>query len=761
MVRGSLGRTIDLDNVSTREAYGFYAIPVPYFLELDKWVPHQDLLAAGKLIEIKPDDADAMEVIFCSHQWCSFDHPDPAGDQLRALQTQIKRLAAGKTDVTSNGMLEGVYQYKMLTPGSEWAKRLPKMALWVDYLSIPQPGALIQEASAELVEDLDDNHDGVVSMEELQNAKVHASADHRQMAPADARVLELVEQLKAAVDSIPSYIERSSMMFVVVPPVQHQSLDAHICDFASWRKRGWCRMEFAACKLACGDDMPLMVIKSEHDAPEYFNPCDMFKLCASRGDFTVNSDKDKVNQTLVKMLSNKAKSYEDKCGDVTLSRLVKAFGPVFVPRDAFGSSAAGAPMPDGALAPANESATSRLQRFMGWRDDATEKSWEDASGWNLLTLAASMDDEAAVEELLARPESEVKLLLDAKGSKMVVPGNSKKDPIHRKEPLGQKLCTYAEGMSPLMAAMTFARTSLVEKLMDAGADVERDGLLLLGERPCTFRGAAIAGRAENVQLLLSRFPQYVNAVNPFGGTPLHFAAMTSQCLGQRGVVRALLDAGAKPSISATHLFSGTPLIVACSTYDQDPEAVRMLLEAGADATEVQTLLPKAKFIKRISGVFRALGHTQMRGLNRLLMESAGNQLQTSAHVAAARGDLAIVKVLAEHAKFDNADLRDKKGRTPVQLCERASAPCRELPELMRKAIDATAAAPSAEPAVVPSAKGKGFGPFKMPRGKAKYQVAPQPAATGDDTAAWRELAAEETRPKASPPIVRGTMATSA
>ena len=90
---------------------------------------------------------------------------------------------------------------------------------------------------------------------------------------------------------------------------------------------------------------------------------------------------------------------------------------------------------------------------------------------------------------------------------MVVPGNSKAHPLHRREPLGQKLCTYAEGMSPLMAAMTFARPSIVQKLMDAGADVHRDGLLLLGERPCTFRGACLAGKPENVRCFLERHPR--------------------------------------------------------------------------------------------------------------------------------------------------------------------------------------------------------------------------------------------------------------
>ena len=114
------------------------------------------------------------------------------------------------------------------------------------------------------------------------------------MRTTDEKMAELIEQLKGAVESIPSYIERSSQMWILVPPVKHADSTTP-CDFNSWRRRGWCRMEFAAAKLAVGEDMPLMVIKSTVDMTQagvqYFNPCDTFKLCASKGDFSVESDR--------------------------------------------------------------------------------------------------------------------------------------------------------------------------------------------------------------------------------------------------------------------------------------------------------------------------------------------------------------------------------------------------------------------------------------------------------------------------------------
>ena len=545
----------------------------------------------------------------------------------------------------------------------------------------------------------------------------------------------MIEDLKSAVDSIPAYVERCSMMWVLVPPVAHSNLADTICDFASWRKRGWCRMEFAASKLACGPDMPLMVIKSAIDAPEYFNPCDIFKLCAAKGDFSIESDKVKVNATLVTMLTAKADYYEKQCDDLTLSRILKAFGPIFVPREAFGAS-----LPTAAdAAAAGETSLAALQRFMGWRGAEAEAAWEAETGWNLLTLAVAMDNEPAVAELLAGDAEAVKALLHAKGGKMFVPGmkgsktpGAKKEaPSHRREPLGQKLSQYAEGMSPLMAAMTFASVSIVTKLLDAGAPVERDGMTLLGERPCTFRGAVIAGKHENVALFLSRYPQYTNMITATTNyCPLHFVAFSG--LGQVETMRALLEAGAKPTVTHESSFTGSVLSAACATYDQDPAFIKMLLEAGADATKPETLPGIVKVMRPLSLVFRALGNVQMRGMRTILNGHPGVNRLTPAHLAGARGDIATVQLLAQHSQCNTHTLKDAKGRTPVDMCAptpararpavaveglavncltsrslraavrcaAATAPSRKVSQLMQKAVDA--AVPSAAAAAPPA-----------------------------------------------------------
>ena len=395
-----------------------------------------------------------------------------------------------------------------------------------------------------------------------------------------------------------------------------------------------------------------MVVNSPTAPPEYFNPCDIFKLCASRGDFTVDSDRDAVNETLTKMLKAKVEAYGKE--DITVARLLQVFSPLFVPREAYYGASGG---------------LDHLKSFLKWRSDDEEAAWEAETGWNLLMFAAAMNDEQAVDELLAQDSAEVKRLLEAKGTDMVIPGNGK-GPKLRREPLGQKLLQYSVNMTPLIAAMTFASRAVCEKLLDAGAPVERDGLALLCDRPCTFKGAVIAGKHENVNLLLDRYPQYANAIHPDAGAcPLHFAAMTSQCRGQKKVIEALLAHGAAESLASCNGFwYGSVLATSCSYYDQDHDAVRLLMKAGADPARPEVLHSQAKFLRRLSGIFGFLGDVQMRGFNRMLAMLPQRWKQTPTHIAASRGDVALVKVLAEHEKFPVATkTTDTKGRTPLAV----------------------------------------------------------------------------------------------
>jgi hypothetical protein len=73
---------------------------------------------------------------------------------------------------------------------------------------------------------------------ETEEAAPHAGqvSDHRVAEGVTEDVAVLVEQLKAAVDSIPTYIERCAEMVVLTPSVKHADREGDCCDFNSWRR---------------------------------------------------------------------------------------------------------------------------------------------------------------------------------------------------------------------------------------------------------------------------------------------------------------------------------------------------------------------------------------------------------------------------------------------------------------------------------------------------------------------------------------------
>jgi ankyrin repeat protein len=130
----------------------------------------------------------------------------------------------------------------------------------------------------------------------------------------------------------------------------------------------------------------------------------------------------------------------------------------------------------------------------------------------------------------------------------------------------------AANAGPLSDAVTHSDLATVERLLDAGVDVDELGRN--AETPLI--AAALAGNAQAAELLIARGAS-VMARNKGGLTPLHAAAYS----GSVEVARLLLDHGAaledRDNISGT-----TPLIVAAE--ENRVAVAELLLMRGADLT---------------------------------------------------------------------------------------------------------------------------------------------------------------------------------
>jgi ankyrin repeat protein len=138
--------------------------------------------------------------------------------------------------------------------------------------------------------------------------------------------------------------------------------------------------------------------------------------------------------------------------------------------------------------------------------------------------------------------------------------------------------------------------------------------------------AATAGDATRVAALVDADRSLANAVAVDGYTPLGLAAFFKR----PGVVKALLERGAKPSVpSRDQGFTPLHSAVATDAAGSELDIVRLLLEAGAD--------PNA-------------------------MSREGG---TPLHSAAFTGDLDTAQLLLAHGA--DPDARDPGGRTPLDI----------------------------------------------------------------------------------------------
>ncbi|CAK9020362.1 unnamed protein product [Durusdinium trenchii] len=227
--------------------FPMYVVKVSDFLEMTgPPAAHAELQAKGLLHQWRPE----MFVIFVSHQWLSFEHPDPKGEQASFLRAALRNVINGTTQVEMDMVTESG------GPGfpCEGRRWIAGGYLFLDWFAIPQVTA-------------------------------RAAGVNEDVVKSDAA---------KAVQSIPAYVEVANIFLGLVCPLQHYETGS-ICNFSSWLSRGWCRAELWCHVLSNKPDTRVIVIHSKLEV-EFMFALNWQHNSISNGQFTVESDRAVVVQ---------------------------------------------------------------------------------------------------------------------------------------------------------------------------------------------------------------------------------------------------------------------------------------------------------------------------------------------------------------------------------------------------------------------------------------------------------------------------------
>jgi len=455
-----------------------FIVPLMALLKCKKMRAFQELLARGWLQE--KTVAMHKRIVFISHQWLSFNHPDPHRLQIRCLQKFVMQAIQGLVDLPY--YWEWANDGKYLTMTGEMLQRaMPHALFWLDFSSMPQPGWKPKGKAKTAVEGA-------------------AGTDHRFTGDA------LGENLLKAVNSIPKYIECCTFAIVLAPDAVNIDLKTK-ANLWTWRQRGWCRMEYFALSLI-NNGIPTITISEvgiqylrvsdgRNDSPieGIFGCCQMNHTIGGR---TIPCDSHKVRELASTMLFT----------------LVGFFQTV---------------------------ATQKLYFFVVWIVVALHQPWwtrGPGAGANAIT-----DGEADFADLIHHLRAEkLPLLFKVCGFDylfITIASNRIAATRHllekRADPNSVMFWPFSrKWVTPMFMAMRYSEPEMVDLLVSFKAEVTwRPGLKLAmrwAEDPLSL-GAAYHGNRDNIPAFCRHFPDYDKM-------PAFFCAFYE---GKTDCVRALID----------------------------------------------------------------------------------------------------------------------------------------------------------------------------------------------------------------------------
>ena len=523
------------------------------------------------------------------------------------MQRLFLRMMAGNVKETEPDFESQAYlpNTKKVT-AREWAALVPAAYIWMDYFSVPQIGEYLQGDTSDLTK---------------------------------------------AVNSIPSYIERSSHFFACVPAVKHNDRKGVICDLGSWLSRGWCRMEMFSLLFKRFNELPVIVVRGGDCQPYMISAVKTMARPPGKGDFTccmrdhkmkdpggverkIPCDKLKIGELTWTMLQSKL-SFLLGDGQIQEYRLWLALVPHFM-------------------------------EGLSENDAALEASRSSTSG--------TLDAEEAVKDFLA--------IYQFKTPKDEEGGGS--------------------GLTPLTHAAMVGNVDVAAELIVQGVDVHCAAHEFNGTTGIDAGGTALhfalafgsSRQVEMVQVLL-RAGADANSPSKSGGTPLMTGVMFHNVLGTKALLECAKDTlELELGIKINHATA-----LSFAAYLSTPEICEMLVKAGAKRTHVndhggtklgdacynvattKSMLdllwnggeldinavskPSTMFWRLVDTYFQSGIKLGLLAKSHFAMEMAHTEGSTPLHNAAMFGLIDVTEWLLDHGAHKSLRIRNKMGATPL------------------------------------------------------------------------------------------------
>jgi len=563
-----------------------YVMSVADVLSLSELKPHAAMLEKGMIVQW----SEGMDVIFVSHQWLSRGHPDPEMKQFKVLQLGLQNIIAGRCRLDTHALSVLDLGKDEVVSKTE-CEALAHAYVWYDYFGVPQ---------------LSTSYDP------------HAG-----------------ENLMKAVNSIPDYVAMCQYFFVLCPDCKHQA--GHWCNYLSWSRRGWCKMEELARRLTHFNKMVVVVrggCQAElFDSQDFwchpvglgqFSCCEMNHVCDG---CTIPCDKIKilpvVQNMLDKLRTEKLKSKDVM--DLFFFRLITSLTP-------------------GLLAGLPHEAAASTENVDEFYEDlhirstpgpeqclcATwSQSFEDTRagpGWGPLFFAVLFGNFHVATSLLRRGT-----------------------PIDQRSTADVSGILLARGSTPLLAASFLSGSGeAVRFLVEMRADIN----LKNANDANAMMYAAWGGHVANVEALLNAGLSHAN-VGTNGLQPLMCAASFARA----DVVQCLVHAGA--DMNARVIFGPNSLCAAGQSNDL--ASLKLLLDMRADPNHkclAQTAEANIKY-----GLMTIANRVAQP---RIFIDFIANlRGSTPIHIASMMGSTSCVEELIKR----RADLQalNALGKTPLDL----------------------------------------------------------------------------------------------